>query len=245
MTGLARRWESIPEQKLWTWGGAAWALYGISRRFWGGLALIAAVARRFTSGRRAASGQSRKATSQYTMAKPYPPPGQVPCPGCGAVFEETAAVPDRPLNASGGCWEVCVEIMGFEVTHPAQLGPFQQLRIDAYGAQHPGRPTPPISVAYSLIGLLLAVERGWSGAQVQAAHCRMGKPQPWWPAFNARLEAGDRTALDVARAGVRVGSTEGHVRGVTLWAESVWRSWAPEHAAVAILAEKIVSGFVR
>jgi hypothetical protein len=60
------------------------------------------------------------------------------------------------------------EIIGFELTHVVPLGALHQLTVDAYGAQHPASTprspgVPTIRVAYSVVGLYLALEHGWNG----------------------------------------------------------------------------------
>src|SRR6266542_3189043 len=59
------------------------------------------------------------------------------------------------------------------------LRDYHQLAVDAYAAQHASRDAggdiPPIGVAYALVGLHLALDRGVPGLRVRAAHQRMGK----------------------------------------------------------------------
>ncbi len=84
------------------------------------------------------------------------------------------------------------------------------MTVDAYGAQHAGEPTGRIYVAYSLVGLYLALERGWSGIQARDFHGRMGRPAHDWPAFVRPPTTGDVTVADVVAAGARAGSPDGH-----------------------------------
>jgi hypothetical protein len=67
------------------------------------------------------------------------------------------------------------EVEGFELAHPELAGRFHQLTVDAYGAQHSGGDGRGIRIAYSLVGLHLALERGWSGVAVRTAHHGMGR----------------------------------------------------------------------
>jgi hypothetical protein len=112
--------------------------------------------------------------------------------------------------------------------------------VDSYGAQHAGDDARSIRVAYSLIGLFLALERGRDGLQVRHAHQRMGKPDPSWPAFDRPSDLGAITVLDVAEAGVRADSVAGHADAVGRWAQSVWRAWSAQHRAAATLAERLL-----
>lgn len=149
------------------------------------------------------------------------------------------------MNASPECWAVNAEQVGFELAHPVLVGRCHQQSVDAYGAQHAGEPTGRIRVAYSLVGLHLALDRGWSGERVRAFHQRMGRPDGSWPAFERPATdggpLGSLTVDDVARAGARAGSVDGHARAVDRWARQVWAAWEEEHDAVAALTDRLAS----
>ena len=141
-----------------------------------------------------------------------------------------------PAGSSAACWSVQLEVAAFEADRPVLLAG-HQLLVDAYGAQHAGRGS--IRLPYSLVGLHLALDRGWTGIAVRALHGRMGKPRPDWPAFERPPFRG-RTILDVATAGARSGSLPGHEASVLAWAEDVWAAWSTEHDAVAALAARVL-----
>ena len=132
------------------------------------------------------------------------------------------------------------EVEGFELAHLELAGRFHQLTVDAYGAQHSGGDGRGIRIAYSLVGLHLALDRGWSSVAVRTAHQGMGRPQASWPAFTRPPGVGDLTVLDVAAAGARVGSVSGHADAVQRWAGAVWTAWAPWHEEVAALTDQVV-----
>jgi hypothetical protein len=121
---------------------------------------------------------------------------------------------------------------------------YHQLTVDAYAAQHAppdrGGAVPPIGVAYALVGLYLALDRGVPGVEVRAAHQRMGRPDASWPRLPAPEGTGALTVLDVVAAGVMVDSPAGHARAVRAWVTAVGRAWAAEHAAVAALSERLL-----
>jgi hypothetical protein len=147
------------------------------------------------------------------------------CPGCGIVLPETAAEEPARLHSTPACESVLNEILGYEFQHPVMLR-YHQLTVDAYGAQHAGGDAPPIRVAYSLVGLWLALEHGFSAEDVRVVHRRMGHPMPGWPRFEAPQPPRRwLTVLDVAEAGVRQHSGGGHARAAGQWAESVWSAW--------------------
>lgn len=162
------------------------------------------------------------------------------CPGCELRASPGGIPLDRPLNASPECWGLHAELVGFELSQPALVGRYHQRTVDAYGAQHAGPPTGRIRVAYSLVGLHLALDLGWSGARVREAHQRMGRPDESWPEFPRPSATGALTVADVVAGGARIGSVEGHGILVERWASSVWEAWAQHHAAVRELAGRLL-----
>jgi Family of unknown function (DUF5946) len=163
------------------------------------------------------------------------------CRGCAARFPRTPWALDQDLRASPECWRAYGEAAMFAAGHQTVTGQVLQLTVDTYGAQHAGEPTPVIRVAYGLAGLYLALERGRDGLAVRAAHQRMGKPQDWWPTFDA-VPPGPVTVADVLTAGARADSPTGHVDAVRRWADAVWQAWAPRHADVAAFVERALPG---
>jgi hypothetical protein len=57
----------------------------------------------------------------------------------------------------------------------------QQHCVDAYGAQHSGGETKSITTAFSLVGLYLFLEHGYTGREVQQAHTTLGEQDRSWP----------------------------------------------------------------
>ena len=162
------------------------------------------------------------------------------CPGCGLRAPPGGILLDRPLNASPECWGLHAELVGFELGHPVLVGRYHQLTVDAYGAQHAGGPTGRIRVAYSLVGLHLALEQGRSGTAVRALHERMGRPDASWPDFRRPVSTGALTVADVVEAGARAGSVEGHATLVERWAHSVWDAWADQQDLVRGLTVRLL-----
>jgi hypothetical protein len=164
------------------------------------------------------------------------------CPGCGVVLPASGLTADPRQNASAECRQAAGEVTGFELQHTAQLGRFHQLAVDAYGAQHSDPEGQGIRIAYSLVGLYLALERGMNGLQVRKIHQSMGKPQPDWPRFPRPPSLGAVTILHVAKRGVQANSVEAHAQAVQEWAGSVWSAWSAQHDAVAALARRWRNG---
>ena len=101
-------------------------------------------------------------------------PGRSPCPGCGLSLPASEGLPEPRLNASAECWLVYGEVTGPAMTDPV-LGELHQLTVDAYGAHHPRSDGPPIGLAFALIGLYLALDRGRTGLQVRDEHQRLAR----------------------------------------------------------------------
>ena len=167
------------------------------------------------------------------------------CPGCGVELPAGSAAPDPPGNASAECWLLYGEVQGFELRHLELARDYHQLAVDAYAAQHAPRDRavapPPIQVAYALVGLHLALDRGMPGVGVRAAHQRMGRPDVTWPPLPAPERTGAVTVFDAAAAGLMIGSVAGHAAAMRDWAASVWEAWGERHAAVAALADRLLA----
>jgi hypothetical protein len=170
--------------------------------------------------------------------------GSTTCPGCGLQLPASGLPWDPRRNASPECWQLYGEVQGFALEHLKLVRDLHQLTVDAYAAQHAPRQAagevPPISVAYALVGLHLALDRGASGGEVRATHQRMGKPDPSWPRLPTPERSGAMTVFDVAAAGAMVGSVAGHAKAVRAWAVAVWQAWAAQHATVTALADRLL-----
>lgn len=160
------------------------------------------------------------------------------CPGCGLRSSEPGIELDRALNASAACWGLHAELVGFELQHVARLGRLHQQTVDAYGAAHAGAPTGARYVAYSLVGLCLALERGYAGDEVRSIHARMGRPDPTWPSFPPPPRHASLTVADVVEAGARAGSPDGHEALVREWSASVWATWSERHPDIRALTDR-------
>ena len=100
--------------------------------------------------------------------------------------------------------------------------------VDGYGAQHVRQSNSAIGAAFALAGLYLAIERGFTGRQVQKAHMRMARASKQWPRFVPPEDVGPLTVADV----LAVESGAGRDEKLLEWCASVWSAWSPEHARV-------------
>ncbi len=160
----------------------------------------------------------------------------IQCPGCHVKLPDRNLDPPDRTNASGECIQVYSDLMCYTV---AKQDPefIHQHVVDTYAAQHGGGPTRNITVAFGLIGLYLALEKGYTGKQVQQAHMKIAKIRKVWPRLEPPPEPAVLTVMDVLRAG-----TDGE-RDATIrkWMESVWESWADRHAWIRRTTDEILA----
>lgn len=109
-----------------------------------------------------------------------------------------------------------------------------QLVVDAYGAQCADESTKPIAVVFTLIGLYLHLEKGYTGKQVQRAHMQLAKWPNTWPELPRPAQRG---AVHIEQ----VLTTEpGAARDAVIeqWCASVWESWRESRPAIIAIAQK-------
>jgi len=106
----------------------------------------------------------------------------------------------RPVRCSGECFQVFSDLQCYTIAKqdPAFI---HQHVVDTYEAQHAGGPTRTITVAYGLIRLYLAVEKGYTGRQVQLAHMRIAKVRKVWPRLEPPGQPALLTVMDVLCSG--------------------------------------------
>lgn len=147
------------------------------------------------------------------------------CPGCKLHLAYQQLAPSERYNASGECLELFNQLSArtFAFQHPDF---HHQLSVDAYGAQHAGGVSRNITTAYALIGLYLALEKNYTGRQVQHIHSII--PRQSWEKLTPPDPAGALTVADVLKA-----TTEEELYGaMKKWGQSVWDSWQAQHAWV-------------
>jgi len=117
--------------------------------------------------------------------------------------------------------------------------PVHTLTVDAYAAQHPGKPSPEViqSVAVHLVGLYVILERGFElhkasrvTSEAAAYRTRYGWLEP--PDLTACLTIQDAAAAD---------SLARHEDRVWEWARSVWDAWTPHHATIKNWSNLVLS----
>lgn len=102
--------------------------------------------------------------------------------------------------------------------------------VDAYGAQHANENSKPIAVYFTLMGLYLYLEKGYTGREVQLAHMKVAKKKKQWPKFTLPEFRGDVTVSDVLKS--RPGNERDEM--IKNWCVSVWNAYKEVQEKVRI-----------
>ena len=150
------------------------------------------------------------------------------CPGCGIEQPSGGSLPEGRHNSSPECWALFGELSAYTVTHgdPKFI---HQHAVDTWQLQHALPSKSNIGIAFSLIGLYLALEEQYTGRQVQRAHMELGRTKRNWGDFEIPSSRAALTVTDVLRADA------GPARDARLmqWAAAVWANWKHAHAWTA------------
>jgi Family of unknown function (DUF5946) len=157
------------------------------------------------------------------------------CPGCGLQSPGRGLDPDRKANASGECRDVMNELSYYTLAHGDPRFIHQHL-VDAYGTQHVRQSKSTIGAAFGLVGLYLAVERGFTGRQVQKMHMLMAAKSKQWPHFDPPEHVGPLTVADV----LAVEPGPDRDEKLMEWSASVWDAWSAQHDRV----KEMVGGYL-
>ena len=108
--------------------------------------------------------------------------------------------------------------------------------VDAYGAQHVRQSASTIGAAFALAGLYLAVDRGFTGRQVQKMHMRMARTSKQWPRFDPPANVGLLTVADV----LAVAPGPGRDEKLMEWYAGVWNAWSSAHGRVREMVDRFL-----
>ncbi|MED1876957.1 DUF5946 family protein [Brevibacillus borstelensis] len=145
-------------------------------------------------------------------------------PGCGVNLPDQNLDPSDRYNASGECRSLYNELSAYFMMNP-DITFKAQHAVDAYGAQHSGGITKNITNAFSLIGLYLTIEHGYTGRQVQLAHMELAKKTIQWPTLDLPTKHYSLTVADVLKAEKESNRKEMLMK----WAKHVWDTWERHH----------------
>jgi hypothetical protein len=157
------------------------------------------------------------------------------CPGCGLQRPSLGLEPDSKANASGECRGLMNELTYYTLAHGDPRFIHQHL-VDAYGAQHVRQSKSTIGAAFALAGLYLAVERSFTGRQVQKMHMLMGNTSKEWPRFEQPEDVGPLTVADV----LAVPPGPDRDEKLMAWCASVWVAWKSAHERVRAMVDRFL-----
>jgi hypothetical protein len=157
------------------------------------------------------------------------------CPGCRLVLPNRHLDPPDWSNASGECWQLFSDLSCYTV---AKQDPsfIHQHAVDAYEAQHAGGKTRNITVVFGLIGLYLALEKGYTGKQVQQAHLQIARVRKNWPRLEPPTRPAFLTVLDVQK----IPDSPEKDAMIRRWMSAVWENWADRQAWVRETTEEVL-----
>ncbi len=156
------------------------------------------------------------------------------CSGCGVELPAVTGPVHRYIESSPSCWAAYGQVLAREYSDRAYLAA-HRLTVDAYAAQHPGRPSPQSiqSVAVHLISLHAVLERQLPHpAATQLVRRCVDRMHFHW--LDPPPQRGYLTVSSVLAAR----SPEEHVHAVDRWARSVWQAWCMHHAQLLEWAEQ-------
>lgn len=157
------------------------------------------------------------------------------CPGCGLCLPNQHQDPPDRFNGSWECLEAYSDLMCYTVAKQDKEF-IHQHAVDAYAAQHAGGTTRDITVAFGLIGLYLALEKGYTGKQVQRAHMQIAKIRKEWPRLEPPKRSAEITVLDV----LEVSDGEKKDAMIRTWMAAVWENWADQQAWVREMTDMLL-----
>jgi len=154
---------------------------------------------------------------------------RIACPGCGGMFADVKGPTHRYMEASPGFWAAYGVILAREYSDPVYRE-VHRLSVDAYAAQHPGRPSPQSirSVGLHLVRLCLLLELGLAYEKANAAMLAATKIKLAFTWLEPPPYLGPLTVADI----VELSSVDEHKQAVRAWALAVWRAWSSHHQAV-------------
>lgn len=153
----------------------------------------------------------------------------IPCAGCRGLFEDIGGPTHRYMASSPGCRAAYGEVLAREYGDPSYAD-VHRLTVDAYAAQHPGRPSPQStkSVGVHLVRLCLILEEGLDVRLANDAMLSVTKMKGQFVWLRPPSSLGPITVADVLAAR----TVEQHRRAVRDWAASVWTAWSEHHAVI-------------
>ena len=123
--------------------------------------------------------------------------------------------------------EALEHLYHYSLHHPSPDFIHQHV-VDVSTAQWADENTKPISLLFSLVGLCLYLEHGFTGKQIQFAHMKLAKHKDRFPGLTVNTVRCKPLLNEVLRA------PAGEERDAQLkrWCSQVWNAYKAEHANI-------------
>ena len=102
--------------------------------------------------------------------------------------------------------------------------------VDAWALHHADEDSKAVAVPFTLLGMYLHLEKGYTGKEVQIAHMMLAQPhgrgpgRKQWPHFPLPRDRGKITVIDVMAAP----ETE-RKQAIDAWCRSLWEAFVEAH----------------
>jgi hypothetical protein len=151
------------------------------------------------------------------------------CYGCGAQVPKSDGPTHSYIGASSGCWAVFGEVLAKEYEE-FNYPPVHRLTVDAYAAQHLGKPSRQTiqSVAVHLIGLHLMLDLNYDADWTTKTISKIAQKSQDFHWLEPPSFLGSLTIMEVYGAE----NLKDHTDHVYKWSHAVWRAWQPNHAQI-------------
>ena len=124
------------------------------------------------------------------------------------------------------------ELAYYTLNHPDPAFIHQHV-VDAFAAQTASKQTKPVRITFALVGLYLAVEKGFTGKQVQLAHMRLGKHRKHWLTFPLPENRGSITVSDV----LAIPPGQDRDAMIHRWCACVWDAYQDSQQKIRVLLD--------
>jgi hypothetical protein len=164
--------------------------------------------------------------------------GMITCTGGGLCLTDSQRDPPDQCNDSGEFWYLYSDLLCITVAE--QVTAFIHMHaVDTYEAQHIRGTTRNITVAFGLIGLYLALEKSFTGRQIQLAHQQIARIRKDRPRIGPPVRPAGITVRDVLQAETDAGRDA----MIRQWMEAVWASWEEQQVWVRETTDELVGWY--
>jgi hypothetical protein len=126
------------------------------------------------------------------------------------------------------------ELAFYTLAHPDAAYFIHQHVVDAYQAQTADEHTKPIAIIFSLAGLYLFTEQGYTGKMVQRVHMKMARNKITWPTIQLPVNRGEINIASVLEA--LPGAARDEM--IKKWVVCVWDAYKVSQAEIKLLVKR-------